>query len=417
MTTLKDQPWFIALLAIIAGVLLGIWFGYQILPRFQSGAFHNLSADQQDDYVILVALGYQETHDLNATMDRLAQLNAPNKTLLVSSVLGRAAKRARSEKELAALAQLDMALGASKTVVERYLPTATPGAVDPPLPTPIPTATATPKPLPTATPEAVVNTSTPTVTPTHTSTPTITPTPQPVAIASNAINVRGGPGTVYPAVGSMKQDEEALIIAKNKTGDWWQVQLSDDRTGWVSDNVVTIQGDVSPISVATNIPTPPPTSTPAATPTPTAPAVDYVVKSIRLWGPEENCGGFDGPSLHCGGRRQLHAFVLDSNGQGLNGVTILGIYSHVEQVSGSAGPGEAAWVLGDGDGLRVIRDVDGSAVVSETADGMVTDPVRISDEAFIAAGYCTDHASCQALRDGNACHGHYSWDVIFQRTH
>lgn len=412
MTTLKDQPWFIALLAIIAGILLGIWFGYQILPRFQSGVFHNLSVDQQDDYVILVALGYQETHDLNAAMDRLARLNAPNKTLLVSSVLGRAAKQSRSEQELAALAQLDMALGASKAVVERYLPTATPTP-----PTLIPTATATPKPLPTATPVEIVNTPTPTVTPTHTSTPTITPTPQPVAIASDAINVRGGPGTIYPVIGSMQQDEEALIIAKNKTGDWWQVKLSDDRTGWVSDNVVTIQGDVSPVSVATNIPTPPPTSTPAATPTPTAPAVDYVVKSIRLWGPEENGGEMAGGSLHCGGRRQLHAFVLDVNGQALNGVTILGIYSHVEQVSGSAGPGEAAWVLGDGDGLRVVRDVDGSAVVSETADGMVTDPVRISDEDFIAAGYCTDHTSCQALRDGNACHGHYSWDVTFQRTH
>ena len=413
MATFKNQPWVIAILAIIAGILLGIWFGYQLLPRFQSGTLHKLSADQQDDYVILVALGYQTTHDLNAATDRLAQLNAPNTTLLVGSVLARAADQSRSEQELAALAQLDMDLGASKAVVERYLPTATPRPTDPPPPTSSPTAAATPKPLPTATLEA----QTPTAVPTHTSTPTMTATPQPVAIASNVINVRGGPGTIYPVIGSMKENEEALIIAKNKTGDWWQVKLSDDRTGWVGDSVVTTQGDVSTISLAASIPTPPPSPTPAATPTPTAPAVDYVVKSIRLWGPVENGGGFDGPSLHCGNKRQLHALVLDSNGQPLNGVTLLGIYSHVEQVSGSFAPGVAAWVLGDGDGLKVIRDVDGSAVVSEIADGMVTDPARISDEAYIASGYCTDHDSCQALRDGNACHGHYSWDVTFQRTH
>jgi len=172
--------------------------------------------------------------------------------------------------------------------------------------------------------------------------------------------------------------------------------------------------------VATNIPTPPPTPTPAPPPTPTAPpkpAIDFVVKSVRLWGPEENGGYFDGPSLHCGEKRQLRAIVLDANGQPLNGVTVLGIYSGVEQVTGSKGPGIAEWILGDGDGLRVVRDVDGRPVISETADGMVTDPARISDEAFIAAGYCHDAASCQALRNANACHGHYSWDVTFQRTY
>ena len=171
--------------------------------------------------------------------------------------------------------------------------------------------------------------------------------------------------------------------------------------------------------IAANIPAPPATPTPAAPPTPTKapkPDVDFVVTGVRLWGPQENGGYFDGPSLHCGEKRQLRAKVVDVNGQPLDGVTVLGIYSHVEQVTGSKGPGMAEWILGDGDGLRVVRDVDGRNVVSQTAEGLVTDPHRISDEAFMAAGYCTDAASCQALRDGNACHGHYSWDVTFQRT-
>jgi hypothetical protein len=230
----------------------------------------------------------------------------------------------------------------------------------------------------------------------------------------------GGPGTAYPVVGSLAGGESAPILGRDSGNAWWQIELGDSTEGWVYAQIVNTEGDVSGIAVAANIPTPPPPPTPAAPPTPTTPpkpAVDFVVTGKRLWGPEENGGYFDGPSLHCGEKRQLRAIVTDVNGQPLNGVTILGIYSKTEQVSGSKGPGVAEWVLGGGDGLRVIRDADGREVVSETVEGMVTDPRGISDGEFIAAGFCSDAASCQTLRDNLACYGHYSWDVSFQRTY
>ncbi|NOZ51497.1 MAG: SH3 domain-containing protein, partial [Chloroflexi bacterium] len=267
------------------------------------------------------------------------------------------------------------------------------------------------------------DTPTPLLTEPPTSTPapaTPTPTPIPQVVAADPINVRSGPSTDYPVISALQTGESAAITGTNAKQSWWQIALTDGSTGWVFSQIIPTAGDTTRIAKVMDIPGPPSTPTPSlpptATPAPT-PAVDYVVQSIRLWGPVENGGYFDGPSLHCGEKRQLRGIVLDAAGQPLNGVTLLGIYSHEELVTGSKGTGMAEWILGDGDGLRVLRDVDGSSVVSESAKGMVTDPARISDAQFIAAGFCADAAGCQALRDTNACHGHYSWDVTFQRTH
>ncbi len=415
MKSNKNTLWLIAIIGVVAGFLMGLWVGSQFLPRLQTAQLSDLSASDQDQYVTLVALGYDATGDFEQAAAQLARLNAPNQALLVSGVLERAAKQEAPPSYLAALARLAQALGIPEAALIAYLPTATP--------IPTPTHTAIP-PTPTNN-STTLATAIPDEAPTQppaspTPVPTNTPTPKPMVTTGDAVNIRSGPGTVYPIIAALDSGGQAMIVGQNPEGDWWQIRLEDERLGWVYGEIVTAQGDTTGIPVAANIPTPPPPPTPAATPTPTSPpkpAVDFVVKSVRLWGPEENGGWFDGPSLHCGEKRQLRVIVLDANGQPLNGVAVLGVYSNVEQVTGSKGPGMAEWILGDGDGLRVVRDVDGRAVVSETAEGLVTDPARISDEAFIAAGYCSDAASCQALRNANACHGHYSWDVTFQRTY
>ncbi|HHB90046.1 MAG TPA: SH3 domain-containing protein [Anaerolineae bacterium] len=414
----KTSLWLIATVGILAGFLLGLWVGSQFLTRAQGTQLSELTGEAQDQYVTLVALGYDATGDFEQATAQLAQLEMPNQALLVEGVLERAAKNNAPTAYLAALARLALALGVPEAALKPYLPTPTP------LPTPTNTPPPTPTPAPvtghqaTDTPAAVAQA--PTATATATPPPTATPTPKPMVVTDQAVNIRSGPGTNYPVIGSLAGGEQAEIVGQNPSGSWWQIRLPNEALGWVFAEIVTTLGDTLGIPVAANIPTPPPTPTPAPPPTPTTPpkpAVDFVVKSVRLWGPQENGGWFDGPSLHCGEKRQLRAIVLDASGQPLNGVTILGIYSGVEQVTGSKGPGIAEWILGDGDGLRVVRDVDGREVQSETADGMVTDPHRIPDDILIAAGYCHDAASCQALRDANACRGHYSWDVTFQRTY
>ncbi len=362
MNRKQDRGWLIAIFGIVAGLLLGLWIGSQFLPSLSQPDLSNLTDAQQDEYVTLVAVSYAQNNDLAKAEAQLTPIGAPNKGFLVAGVAERQISNGASPLELSALAQLAKALGVQNSTLAAYLATPTP--VVPPSPTPEPpTATplpSTPTPIPaepTPTPEPPTPTPEP-QDPTPTPEPdTPTPPPVPVVIADDTVNVRGGPGTAYPTVGSLAAGEQAPIVGRDKSNAWWQIELSDGALGWVYAQIVNTEGDVSGIEVAANIPAPPapaatatPSQPPTATPAP-KPAVDFVVTGRRLWSPTENGGYFDGPSLHCGERRQLRAIVTDASGQPLNGVTLLGIYSKDQQVSGAKGPGIAEWVLGAGDGI------------------------------------------------------------------
>lgn len=196
---------------------------------------------------------------------------------------------------------------APATVAPTQEPTATPL---PPTATPEP-PTATPEP-PTATPEPPTATpKPPTATPT-TKPPTATPepptaTPQPAtptsasasagpqAVPSRAMNVRGGPGTNFPVIGSAAAGSSYAITGKNEDGSWYQVCcFSGDQKGWLSASLVTVQGDAAAIAVAEDIPTPEPTATtaPTATPDPNATATPTTAPAAS--GGSGSAGG--GPS-------------------------------------------------------------------------------------------------------------------------
>lgn len=262
-------------------------------------------------------------------------------------------------------------------------------------------------------------------------TPTEAPA-DPVIAANDGMNVRSGPGTTYPIVGALQAGELASAIAKTAAGDWWQVLLASGQEGWVFAQLVTPSGNVDSVAVAATIPTPPPSTPtpipePTATPVPEEPAQpprsgnDFVMIEKRLWGPEENGGRMNGPSLTCGEKRELHVKVVDAAGNLLNGVAVQAQYGAKEIfVTGEQGKGEgmAEFVLGDGQDVKVVRDVDGRDVSSDLAAGLVTIPYQIPFENLIQSGYCTDDASCQKnIVDPYACGGHYSWDVTFQRTY
>ena len=159
-------------------------------------------------------------------------------------------------------------------------PTPTPTAV-PPTATPEP-PTATPKP-PTPTPKPPTPTpEPPTATPEP---PTATPEPEPEtpqAVASRNMNVRGGPGTDYPAIGSATAGDSFDITGKAPDGSWYEVCcFGDEEKGWLSASLVTVEGDAAAIEVAADIPEPPPTPTARPQPTspPSAPAPTATAKS------------------------------------------------------------------------------------------------------------------------------------------
>ena len=123
--------------------------------------------------------------------------------------------------------------------------TATPGAggVTPSLPTPLPAATATPTetPLPTATP---------------TITPTPTPLPDAVVRSDGAVNLRGGPGTVYAVVGRYPNGTALRVVGKLAAGGWLKVAGPDGKEGWMATSLLTVNVDLGQVVAAAVPPTP-----------------------------------------------------------------------------------------------------------------------------------------------------------------
>jgi uncharacterized protein YraI len=278
--------------------------------------------------------------------------------------------------------------------------------------------------------------------------PAATPVTKPMVVASNGLNVRSGPGTDYPVVGALNGGEQAEIVAKNPEGDWWEVTLTTGGTGWVFGALVQTAGDTGSIAVATNIPAAPPTATPAPVaeaptaapeqpaeqpteqpapaeaPTEPPPATsgnDFVGIERRLWTVEETGGAVDsGGSVRCGEKRELIVIVLDANGNRLNGVAVQAIYGAQEIfVTGSQGKGDGQveFVLGEGQGVKVIRDADGREVTSDVVDGMITHSPYISEADLIGAHYCRDTESCKKFNFSAGCWGHHSWTVTFKRKY
>lgn len=76
------------------------------------------------------------------------------------------------------------------------------------------------------------------------------------------MNIRGGPGTDYPVVGSAGAGESFPIVGVNAAGDWWQIAFDGDPA-WVYGPLVTAEGaDGVPVAQAPPTPTRPPTATP-----------------------------------------------------------------------------------------------------------------------------------------------------------
>jgi uncharacterized protein YraI len=110
-----------------------------------------------------------------------------------------------------------------------------------------------------------------------------TPTPAPTTaggpnctVTSYALNVRSGPGTVYPVLTAVARDTALEIMARDRGGFWIQVRTQDPVEGWVAAAFVTCNVPISEIGVAKNIPLAPFTPTPVVRPTQTpAAAVLY----------------------------------------------------------------------------------------------------------------------------------------------
>jgi uncharacterized protein YraI len=411
-----------------------------------------------------IAHDYSADGNLETARASLAALNVANANQWLVLVAEETISQGESETA-DALAELALDLGLNSAIVNRYASAR--GLIQPPAVAQPPTATTVlsvapvvqePDPQPaevveTPTPETEAETAPPTEAETPTSDPTAAePTPEPAQAAQvqaiSPMNVRAGPSTNHPIIGALQTGSSAAILAKDNSGDWWQIDLPGGATGWIYAALVETVGDTGDISVAQAIPTlppatatplPQPTATPApaqpepvpdqAAPAPTEPAAPAEVPAPssgphfqlveqRLWDVVENGGFLAGESVNCGEKQVLRVIVEDVNGARLNGVTIQGVFRNEIHVTGAKGEGVAELDMNkDGDDIMVLRDVDGREATSDRASGNTARTWDIPYAQLIQGRFCKDDATCQAFVGTNGCFGHFSWTVRFRRNY
>jgi uncharacterized protein YraI len=122
--------------------------------------------------------------------------------------------------------------------------------------------------LPTEAPSTVAVIAPESVIPSPTPEPPATPTPNndvTVTVLQD-MNVRGGPGTNYPVVGSGKAGQSTKVVGRNADSSWLQVEFpSPSGTGWVYTELVQVSGNPEAVAIA-QAPPPPAAPPPAAAP-------------------------------------------------------------------------------------------------------------------------------------------------------
>ena len=440
----------------------GLLFGVLLILAACGPERSKSGAAKLADEAVRIAREYQESGDLNRARSALQDVDVANPLQWLVYLAETAITSSADADETRALAQLAVALGSQSQTILTYAmqtglveakPAATAQAVanQEAVTTP---QSAQPPALPTVAIVALEPTpaeALPSATPAETllePTATAAPVAGPRAVASSAVNVRGGPGTAYPIVSAMQTGETADIVGKNPQSDWWQVSLGAGQLGWVLGQLVTTAGDTGSVAVAANLPEPPPTATPAPVapapevkeqppaaapeqppaeapaPAPAADGPDFVVVEKRLWDVFENGGSLSGPTVTCGEKHELIVNVLDANGGRLNNVVVQSDFNAAESfVTGAQGKGDGVveFVLWSGQDVKIVRDADGREVTSEVARGMTTKTPDIPFEYLIAGQFCTDEASCNKFAkppdQAPGCWGHFSWTVTFQRKY
>ncbi len=155
-----------------------------------------------------------------------------------------------------------------------------------PTPTPSPeTATPVPQPSPSPTPPGQPGTAFQSPLATPSPAPTETPAGQLRAVVTIAeLNIRSGPGTVYPILGKARLNDSFTVLARTARGDWLQLCCIGGKEGWAAAQYLRLEGgSIDSVSIAQAIP-PTPTPRPRPTPTPApppTPSLPYALTSVK----------------------------------------------------------------------------------------------------------------------------------------
>ena len=98
-------------------------------------------------------------------------------------------------------------------------------------------------------------------------TPTITTSSAPMVSVSVGTNCRSGPGKIYDLIGELRVGENAEVIGKNTSSNYWIIKNPDAAGScWLWGMYATVLGDTSNIEEYSVPPTPIPTITTSSAP-------------------------------------------------------------------------------------------------------------------------------------------------------
>jgi len=307
----------------------------------------------QDAQVLAIAASYASTKEVDTARSQLDALGIPNPDQYVAFMIDRYLQENRSHDDQSLQNLYQLAVALGSSTE----------AMAALLEQPTPTATNTATPLPTETPTDV---------PTEEPIPTETAMPMPT-------------DTPIPIPTETPTEEPTEEPTPTET----------------------------PIPEDTPTPAPPTnTPEPTATPEPEKPAVDFAIAEQRMYTIDENGG--------CRGSHQIFVTILDVNGNPLDGVGVVDTYGAVPMhMSGEKGPGKLEYDLwNNGFQLTVAQDANGAPVTSEVTAKLSSWDEDIPDEWLVQNGYCADMGDCAVRKGSNQlCRGHYSYSVIFKKTH
>ncbi len=178
----------------------------------------------------------------------------------------------------------------------------------------------------------------------------------------------------------------------------------------------------TPLPLPAEISSPePPTAAPQPSPTSPAPpvsGVDFVLRYVRLRTNEEN--SWDGTLGlgQCGSDHSIYVHVADAQENLLDGVLVGDRYGNFEVPTGVDGPGAVRILVWSATmELAVMGHQDGNRYTSDFTPPLSTLDEQIPLDWLEKAGYCDSPEDCRwRVENNQLCRGHYSYDVIFQRT-
>jgi hypothetical protein len=370
----------------LLAILVGLTISWYLVPtRFVNARVSDLSEAYADEIVIMAAADFAKYDDVERAKTILAELKVPNTAQYVSMVAERMIRTNRGpvDQDIKNVVLLADALGVSTVSMIAYVTGQT---------TPI--ATLAPPPTPTPTNTLVVQ-----------------------AVQELQSTAPEAASEEVEAVTSDLMQAEAA-----------EVEVAEADVAPVEEPTATPIVEEAPAPTETPIPPPadtpvPPTDTPTPEPTATSvPEVDFIIVKQRLLTKDENGG--------CAGNHNIFVDVLDAAGNPLKGVQLGDIWNNPGPVTGHKGddrPGRAEYDLYKNGGYHILVKGDPSAgrdVSSQVTELLSSDDWKIGIPRLIEAGYCPDEATCRVLwnsgefgvGNNSLCWGHYSWEVVFQRT-